>query len=69
MTTTFKISFEFSFAELQDLYGALISAKVAIMQKRDDVTRSHADRKYYEIVSNTLDDFVANFNPAKFLND
>lgn len=73
MTTTFettvKISFEFSIAELQELYGALNSAKVAIMHKRDDDKRSHADRKYFESVSNILEDFVANFNPAKSLGD
>lgn len=73
MTTTFetsvKISFELSVSELQNLYGALNSAEVAITEKRNDEKRSHADRKYFESVSKTLEGFVANFNPANIIND
>lgn len=73
MTTTFetsvKISFEFSMSELNDLFSALNSAEFAIIQKRDNIPITHVDRRYYESVSKTLKDFVANFNPAKFIND
>lgn len=73
MTTTFetsvKISFELSVSELQELYGALNSAEVAITKKKKDEKLSHADRKYFEGVSKTLEGFVVNFNPANVIND
>lgn len=72
MTTTFettvKISFELTTTELREIFKALNSAEVAILEKSDECVSS-GYQKYYQEVSKTLEDFVANFNPAKFVND